>query len=144
MASGTASSPIFALRNMVISFLVGIMDLVVALPARCSSTSFWICGLPVRNIRAPGVFRRSWSSESRSFTRHPGGHSSRASMHINVHREEEISCKNSTVSPSAGLWPPTAFPQFRNALTILSGTSSSPSTTCFSTEPRIAAGDCSS
>jgi len=131
-------------RNMMMSPLVGVMDLVAALPARCFSTSPWTCGLPVRNIRAPREFLRIWLSESRSLTRCPGGHSSRASMHINVRREDEISCRNSTISESASLWPPMTFFWSRKVWTILSGTSSSPPTTCFSTEPRIVAGDCSS
>ena len=80
-----------------ISFLVGVIDLVAALPPRCFSTSLRICGLPVINSRAPGDFWRIWLSESRSFIRYPGGHSSRVSMHINVDREDERSCKNSTI-----------------------------------------------
>ena len=34
-----------------ISFLAGVIDLVVALLARCFSTSARVCGLPVRNVR---------------------------------------------------------------------------------------------
>jgi len=103
IASGIVSSLSFARRNVVISFLVGVMDLVHALPAICLSTSPRICGLPVKNSRAPWDFWSIWLSESRSPARYLGGHSSRASMHINVRLEEEISCRNSTISASARL-----------------------------------------
>ena len=111
IASGIVSSFNFARRNMMISFLVGVMDLVTTLPTRYLLTSPRICGLPVRNIRALGDLWRIWSSESRSFARAAGGYSSRSSMHINVHHEYEISCKNSTISASSSLWPPTTFSQ---------------------------------
>ena len=103
IASSIVSSLSFARRNMMISFLVGVMDLAAAFLARCFSTSARICGLPVRNIRVPGDFWRIWLSESRSFIRCPGEHSSGASMHIKVRREDEISCKNSIISGSASL-----------------------------------------
>ena len=144
MASGIVSSHSFALMNMMISLLVGRMGLVATLPERCFSTSPRIYGLPVRNIQAPGEFWRIWLSKSRSFTRCSGRHSSRASIHINVHREDEISCRNPTITESCSLWPPMAFPRSRKTLTILSGTSFSPPTTCFSIELRTTAGDCSS
>ena len=97
IASGIVSSFNFIRRNAMISFLVGVMDLVAALLARCLSTSPRTCGLPVRNSRVRGHLWRIWLSESRSFTRCPAGHSSRPSMQIYIHREDEISRKSSTI-----------------------------------------------
>ena len=119
------------------------MGLVAALAARCFSTSPKICCLPVRNIRVPGEFWRIWLSESKSFARWLAGHSSKASMHINV-RWEIISCKNSTISASTSLWRPMTLLLSRKAFTIACGTSLRPPATCFSNEPGISARDCSS
>ena len=144
IALGIVSSFNFARSNVMISFLVDIIDLVAALPARRPSTSPRTCGLPVRNSRLPGDLWRIWLSKVRSFARCSARHSSMASMHINVGRENMTSYKNSTISQSISFWLPMIFFCLRKALTIFSGTSPSPPTMCLSTEPRTAAGDCPS
>ena len=143
IASGIVSPFSCAWRNMTISSSVSVMGLVAALAARCFSTSPKICCLPVGNIRVPGEFWRIWLSESKSFARWLAGHSSKESMHITV-SWEIISCKNSTISASASLWRPITLLLSRKAFAIACGILLPPPATCFNTEPRISARDCSS
>jgi len=108
-----------------------IQPLPSSLPARCFSTSSRIYNLPARNIRVLGDLCRICFSESSSFARYSAMHSSSASMHMKVGREDAISCKISTISPSPSLRPPMTFFWARKAWTILTGISASPPATCF-------------
>ena len=126
-----------------ISSLVGVIDTAATLPARCFSTSSRTCNLPARNIRALGDLCRICLSDSSSFARYSVLHSSRASKHMKVGREDAISCKISTTWPSPSLWPPVAFFWSWKASRIFTGIFSSPPTTCFRRELRTVVGDCS-
>ena len=143
IASGIVSSLSFALKNRIMSALVGVIDTPTTLPARCFSTSSRTWNLPVRNIRVFGDLCRIFCSDSSSFVRYSGTHSSSASMHIKVGREDEVSCNSSTTWPSPSLWPPVVFFRSRKASTIFAGIFSSPLTTCPRRDLRTVVGDCS-
>ena len=143
IASGVVSSPSFALRNRMISSLVGVIDTATTLRARCFSTSSRTCNLPARNIRVLGDLCRICCNDSSSFPRYSATHSSSASKHMKVGREDTISCNIPKISPSSSLRPPVVFFWSRKASTIFAGMFSSPRTSCFRRELRIVVGDCS-
>ena len=143
IASGIVSSLSLALRNRMISALVGVIDTATTLPARRCSTSSRTCNLPARNIRVLGDLCRICCSDSSSFPRYSATHSSRASKHMKVDREHAISCNISTTWLSSSLRPPVVFLSFRNASTIFGGIFSRPLTSCFKRALRTVVGDCS-
>jgi len=143
IASTVVSSLSFAFRNRIMSALVGVIGTVTALWERCFSTSSRTCNLPVRNIRVFGDLCKICCSDSSSFARYSATHSSSASMHIKVGREDEASCNISTTWPSPSLCPPVVSFRSRKASMIFAGIFSSPPTTCFRRELRTVVGDCS-
>ena len=143
ISSGDVSSLSLARRNRMISSLVGVMDTTTTLSARYFSTSSRICNLHARNIRVVGDLRRILLKESSNFARHSVVHSSKASRHMKVGREEEIFCNICTISSSSSFRPPITFSCSRKAWTMSAGISSSPLTTCFRRELRMAVGDSS-
>ena len=143
IASGVMSSLNFALRNRMMSVLVGVIDTATTLPARCFSTSSRTCNLPARNIHVLGDLYWICCSDLSSFPRYSATHSSRASKHMNVGREHAISWNIPTTWRSSSLRPPVVFLSFRKASTIFGGTFSSPRTTCFRRALKTVVGDCS-
>ena len=102
-----------------------------------------ICNLPARIIRVLGELCRICFSSSSSSAVYSVMHSSSASMHMKVGREDEISCSISTTWPSSSLRPSVVFLWSRKASTTCSGTVSGVTTTSFRRELSSVVGDCS-
>ena len=143
MAYGVSSSLSLTRRNLMISSLVGLTDIVVTRLARRVLISAQIWGLPVTNIRLPGDFSMISLNESKSRNRCTAVHSSRASMTINMRCEDVMSCNIFTISASCGLRPLMASLCSRNACHISSRIPPVPLTICFSKDPSILVAVCS-
>ena len=143
IASGVSSSLSLARRNLIIPSLAGPKDILVTHPARRISISGVICCLPVTNTRAPGDLSRISFIESKSRNRWTAVHSSRASMTINVRREDVIIWSIFTISPSCGLRPLTASFCYRKTRHISSAILPVPLTICLSKELSILIAVCS-
>ena len=107
MASGVSSSLSLARKYLMISDLLGPIDILIISPGKLFSISARIWDLP--DIRVPGDFSQGFVfSEPRILIRCTATHSSRASMHMNV-RCEVIACSIFTISGGRDALPSIAF-----------------------------------
>ena len=143
IAFGMVSFLSFSRRNLTTPSSVACISIKLATPPNSLSTSLRTCGLPVINKRVFGDPCSIWPNDSRITIRCSGTHSSSASTHIDIRLVLAIIWNIFKIPETCSPLPPIDLFSFRKSLTMASGISPCPLTSCLNREPRMFTGDCS-